>query len=476
MVPFAPGGSSTIVARSVATEMEKALGQSIIIENKGGGGGNPAMQDVARADPDGYTLLITHIGSLALNPYLYSNLPFDVNRDFVHISLLAKVPNIFVVHESVPAKDAREFVALAKKEPGQVLLRLAPATAAPGHLAMEYFKLVSGIELQHVPYKGTGPNLVDLVAGRTHATSAGTPPLMPHVKAGKLRVIGVGSPKRLASIPDAPTIAEQGFAGFETSQWYGLSAPAKTPARGDPAPGGRGGQGGEEPCGGRALQGGRRRGGRLDAAGVRRFRRQGAGALERRDPAAPTSRSTDGLRRHRGWRRQRRAVRGAVRQGNGRTRSWSSSGRRKKSPAATRASPPGLFRLAYNGAEDLKTLIPDLSAEEIANTDFGTYTEEQFLDDMARVTEYRCDPDLTEILVKQSLPTAQWMRKRGVRFTAAWGRQAFKIGGKFKFWGGLTVEAVGGGPGLVESRDADREEGRHRDLVRRARARPDRGR
>src|SRR5689334_17353499 len=111
----------------------------------------------------------------------------------------------------------------------------------------------------------------------------------------------------------------------------------------------------------------------------------------------------------------------------------------------------GLFRLVYNGPDDLKTLIPDLSADEIANTDFGTYTEEQFLDDMARLTEYRCDPDLTEILVKHSLPTAQWMRKRGVRFTAAWGRQAFRIGGRFKFWGGLTVEAVGGGPGLVEA-------------------------
>ena len=111
----------------------------------------------------------------------------------------------------------------------------------------------------------------------------------------------------------------------------------------------------------------------------------------------------------------------------------------------------GLFRIAYKGADDLKTLIPDLSDDEIANTDFGTYTEEQFLDDMARVTEYRCDPDLTEVLVKQSLPTVQWMRKRGVRFTAAWGRQAFKVGGKFKFWGGLTLEAVGGGPGLVDS-------------------------
>src|SRR5258705_1903616 len=111
----------------------------------------------------------------------------------------------------------------------------------------------------------------------------------------------------------------------------------------------------------------------------------------------------------------------------------------------------GLFRLAYRGPEDLKTLIPDLSDDEIANTDFGTYTEEQFLDDMARVTEYRCDPDLTELLVKKSFSTVKWMRQRGVRFTAAWGRQAFKIGGKFKFWGGLTVEAVGGGPGLVES-------------------------
>jgi tripartite-type tricarboxylate transporter receptor subunit TctC len=228
VVPFAPGGSSTIVARSVAAEMEKGLGQSIVIENKGGGGGNPAMLDVARADPDGYTLLITHIGSLALNPFLYSNLPFEVNRDFAHLSLLAKVPNIFVVHESVPAKDVREFVALAKKDAGKLYYGSA-GNGSAGHLAMEYFKLVSGIELQHVPYKGTGPNLVDLVAGRTQATSAGTPPLMPHVKAGKLRVIGVGSPKRLSSIPDVPTIAEQGYAGFETSQWYGLSAPAKTP-------------------------------------------------------------------------------------------------------------------------------------------------------------------------------------------------------------------------------------------------------
>jgi len=228
VVPFAPGGSSTLVARFVSEEMAKGLGESFVIENKGGGGGNPAMLDVARADPDGYTLLITHIGSLALNPFLYSSLPFDVNRDFVHVSLLAKVPNIFVVHESVPAKDLREFVALAKKEPGKLYYGSA-GNGSAGHLAMEYLKLVAGIQVQHVPYKGTGPNLIDLIAGRTQATSAGTPPLMPHVKSGKLRVIAVGSPKRLQSLPEAPTVAEQGYPGFETSQWYGLSAPAKTP-------------------------------------------------------------------------------------------------------------------------------------------------------------------------------------------------------------------------------------------------------
>ncbi|MBV9191135.1 MAG: tripartite tricarboxylate transporter substrate binding protein, partial [Betaproteobacteria bacterium] len=152
----------------------------------------------------------------------------DVNQDFAAVSLLAKVPNIFVVHESVPAKNLKEFIALAKKQPGKLNYGSA-GNGSAGHLAMEYLKLVSGIDIQHVPYKGTGPNLIDLVAGRTQATSAGTPPLMSFVKSGKLRVIAVGTPKRLASLPDVGTVVEQGFPGFETSQWYGLSAPAKTP-------------------------------------------------------------------------------------------------------------------------------------------------------------------------------------------------------------------------------------------------------
>jgi tripartite-type tricarboxylate transporter receptor subunit TctC len=228
LVPFAPGGSSSIVARLAAEEMSKGLGQQIVIENKGGGGGNIAMQEVAHADPDGYTLIIGHIGSLAVNPYMYARLPYDVDRDFAAVSLLAIVPAIFVVYHEVPAKDLREFVALAKKKPGELFYGSA-GNGSAGHLAMEYLKQAAGIDLKHVPYKGTGPNVTDLIAGRTQAASAGTPPLMPHVKSGKLRVIAVGGAKRLHSIPEVPTVAEQGYPGFETSQWYGLNAPAKTP-------------------------------------------------------------------------------------------------------------------------------------------------------------------------------------------------------------------------------------------------------
>lgn len=228
VVPFAPGGSSSIVARAVGAEMEKVLGQAIVIDNKPGGGGNVAMSDVAKSEPDGYTLIIGHIGTLAVNPFMFESLPFDTNRDFAAVSLLTKVPSIFVVHADVPAQNLREFVALAKKDPGKLYYGSA-GNGSAGHLAFEYLKLVAGISLVHVPYKGTGPNLIDLLAGRTQATAAGTPPLLPHVKSGKLRVIAVGSPTRLAILPDVPTVAEQGYPGFETTQWYGINAPGKTP-------------------------------------------------------------------------------------------------------------------------------------------------------------------------------------------------------------------------------------------------------
>ena len=229
LVPFAPGGTSSIVARSVAAEMEKGLGQPIIIDNRPGGGGNVAMQEAARADADGYTLIIGHIGTLAVNPFMFEKLPFDTNADFAPVSLLAKVPSIYVVHADVQVKDLRDLVAMAKAHPGKLYYGSAGVGSA-GHLAIEYFKLVAGLDIVHVPYKGTGPNLVDLVAGRTHMTAAGTPALMPHVKAGKLRVVAVGNPQRLPTLPDVKTVAEQGYPGFETTQWYGLNAPAKVPA------------------------------------------------------------------------------------------------------------------------------------------------------------------------------------------------------------------------------------------------------
>ncbi len=228
VVPFAPGGTSEIVARTVANELTRQLGQTVYVENKGGGAGIPAMQDVAKAAPDGHTIILGHVGSLAVNPYIFPNQPYDVNRDFIPVTLLAKVPNLFVIHPDVQAKDFKEFVAYAKANPGKLNYGSA-GNASAGHLAMEYLKLVTGMFITHIPYRGTGPQLTDLLAGRTQASSAGLPALLPHIKAGKLRAIAVGTAMRLAQLPDVPTVAEMGYKDFETSQWYGILAPAGTP-------------------------------------------------------------------------------------------------------------------------------------------------------------------------------------------------------------------------------------------------------
>jgi tripartite-type tricarboxylate transporter receptor subunit TctC len=228
VVPFAPGGTSEIVARTVAYELSRQLGQTVYVDNKGGGAGIPAMQDVAHAVPDGHTIILGHVGSLAVNPVIFPNQPFDVNKDFVPVTLLAKVPNLFVIHPDVPAKDFNEFVAYVKKNPGKLNYGSA-GNASAGHLAMEYLKLVTGMFITHIPYRGTGPQLTDLLAGRTQASSAGLPALIPHIKSGKLRAIAVGTTQRLAQLPDVPTVAEMGYKDFETSQWYGILAPAGTP-------------------------------------------------------------------------------------------------------------------------------------------------------------------------------------------------------------------------------------------------------
>ncbi len=237
VVPFAPGGTSEIVARSVAVELTRQLGQSVFVENKPGAGGVIAMQEVAKSAPDGHTLILGHVGTLAVNPYMLSNQPYDVNKDFLPVTLLAKVPNVFVVHADVPAKNLVEFVQYVKKNPGKLNYGSA-GNASAGHLAMEYLKLVTGMFITHIPYRGTGPQLTDLISGRTQASSAGLPALSAHIKSGKLRAIAVGTQKRIAALPDVPTVAESGAAlglgksldAFETSQWYGILVPAGTPA------------------------------------------------------------------------------------------------------------------------------------------------------------------------------------------------------------------------------------------------------
>jgi tripartite-type tricarboxylate transporter receptor subunit TctC len=229
LVPFAPGGTSEIVARSVAAELTKQLGQSVYVENKPGGAGTVAMVEAAKAAPDGHTIILGHVGTLAVNPYMLSNQPYDVNKDFVPVTLLAKVPNVFVIHPDVPAKNFKEFVAYVKANPGKLNYGSA-GNASAGHLAMEYLKLVTGMYITHIPYRGTGPQLTDLLAGRTQASSAGMPALGAHIRAGKLRPIAVGTLQRISAMPDVPTVAEMGYKDFETSQWYGILAPAGTPA------------------------------------------------------------------------------------------------------------------------------------------------------------------------------------------------------------------------------------------------------
>jgi tripartite-type tricarboxylate transporter receptor subunit TctC len=225
VVPFAPGGSSEIVARAVAGEMSKTIGQSVFVDNKPGAAGNIAMQEVANSS-DEHTLILGHIGTLAVNPYIFAKLPYDAAKDFTAITLVSKVPSLYVVHPDLPVKNLKEFIAYLKSKPGQLNYGSA-GNGSAGHLAFEYLKMVSETFMLHVPYRGTGPMLTDLMAGRLQAASVGAPALLPFIKAGKLRCIATGTAARLPQLPDVPTVAEQGFKGFEMTQWYGLLAPSK---------------------------------------------------------------------------------------------------------------------------------------------------------------------------------------------------------------------------------------------------------
>lgn len=225
VVPFAPGGSSEIVARALAEQMSKGLGQSVFVDNKPGAAGNIAMQEVANNN-DEHTLILGHIGTLAVNPYIFAKIPYDPIKDFTPISLTAKVPSLYVVHPDLPVKNLKEFVAYAKARPGQLNYGSA-GNGSAGHLAMEYLKMTADFFMLHVPYRGTGPMLTDLLAGRLQGAAVGAPALLQFIKAGKLRCIATGTTTRLAQLPDVPTVAEQGYKGFEMTQWYGLMSPSK---------------------------------------------------------------------------------------------------------------------------------------------------------------------------------------------------------------------------------------------------------
>jgi tripartite-type tricarboxylate transporter receptor subunit TctC len=227
VVPFPPGGATDEAARLIATKMGEHWGQPVVVDNRPGAGGNVGSDIVAKSAPDGYTLVMGVTGSHAINISLYSKMPYDPVKDFIAISQVAVVPNVLVVHPSVPAKNLAELVALAKTEPGKLnYASLGNGTAA--HLGMEMLKTAAGIDVTHVPYKGSAPAVSDLIAGQVQMMVDGLPSSLPHVKAGQLRAIALTSLHRSPSLPDLPTIAET-YPGFYADAWSGLFAPKGTP-------------------------------------------------------------------------------------------------------------------------------------------------------------------------------------------------------------------------------------------------------
>lgn len=228
VVPFPAGGTTDIVARLVAAKLSEVWGQPVIIDNRAGAGGNIGSAMVAKAAPDGYTLLMGTVGTHAINASLYAKMPYDVVKDFQPITNVAAVPNMLVVHPDLPVKTVKELIDYGKKNPG----KLNMASSGNGtsiHLAGELFKVMTGVQMEHIPYKGSAPAITDLIGGQVQVMFDNMPSALPHVKAGKLRAIAVTTATRSAAMPDLPTIAEAGLPGFEAASWFGMLAPAGTP-------------------------------------------------------------------------------------------------------------------------------------------------------------------------------------------------------------------------------------------------------
>ena len=226
VVGFAPGGGTDLTARPVAQKLSELLGQQVIVDNRPGAAGNIATEQVAKAAPDGYTLLMGTIAALAINPSLYGNLRFDPETDLAPVIQVVDATNVLAVHPSVPASSVKELIALAREKS---LSAGSSGIGATGHLSIELFNLMAGVRLVHVPYKGGGPAMADLVGGQVNLIFATTASAIPHLKSGRIKGIAVTTAKRSALLPDLPTISESGLAGFDANNWYGLVVPAKTP-------------------------------------------------------------------------------------------------------------------------------------------------------------------------------------------------------------------------------------------------------
>jgi tripartite-type tricarboxylate transporter receptor subunit TctC len=229
VVPFTPGGSTDILARAIAQKLQEALGVPFVVDNKPGAGGSIGATGVARSTADGYTLLMGHIGTLAVNPSIYPDLRYDPVASFTPVAMIAIVPNVLVVNPALPVRSVSELIALAKAKPGS--LRYASGgNGSAAHIAMEYFKLRTGTNIEHIPYRGTAPAINDVIGGQVEVIMTGVPAVLQQVRAGKLRALAVSSRLPVASLPELPTIAASGLADFEAIQWYGIVAPARTPA------------------------------------------------------------------------------------------------------------------------------------------------------------------------------------------------------------------------------------------------------
>ena len=228
IVPFPPGGPADILSRAIGQKLTDSWGQQVVVDNRAGAGGTIGSDLAAKGAPDGYTLLMGFVGTHAINPSLYSSLPYDNVKSFEPVSLVATATIILVLHPSLPAKSVKELIALAKSKPGELTFG-SPGNGTPQHLAGELFNTMAGVKMTHVPFKGAVPAINDLLGGRISLIFSSAPPALPHVATGKLRALAVTSGKRSSVSPDLPTVAESGLPGFEVINWYGVLAPARTP-------------------------------------------------------------------------------------------------------------------------------------------------------------------------------------------------------------------------------------------------------